>query len=135
VVQALGYNAATATSTNPHGDAVFSKNYSAAGTLIPGSGPELAPGDCAALLRYGTTARSSRNHPVYLFNYYHGVYQSTTNNDSVLASQVTAIEAYGTDWLTGFTADGTPRERCGPRGAVSVTRRCDPYIRHRDFPA
>ena len=47
IVSTTGYDASTATTTNPHGLAVFSKSYSTAGTLA-GTGGSLAPGDCAA---------------------------------------------------------------------------------------
>jgi hypothetical protein len=135
IVLATGYDSGTATSTNPHGDAVFTHIYSIAGTLVPGTGPLQAPGDACAMLRYGTPARSRKNHPVYLFNYFHGAYVSSSSVDTLLAGQKTAVEQFGSDWLSGFS-DGTgPRQRCGPRGAVATSRACDPYIRHRDFPA
>jgi hypothetical protein len=134
IVQAIGYDAGTATSTNPHGDAVFSKDYSTVGTLTGGVGSVGAPGDCAMLIRYATTARSTKNHPVYLMNYYHGVLRSSGDEDQVDSAEVTAAETYADHWLSGFTDGTTPRERCGPRGAVAVSRRVDPVIRHRDFP-
>lgn len=134
IVQALGYDASTATSTNPHGDAVFAKTYALAGTGAFGAGAIPAPGDCAAMARYSTLARSSKNHPVYLFNYYHGAQIPVAGGDAVVSGQKTAIETYGAAWITGFT-DGTgARERCGPRGAGAVAMHCDPNIRHRDFP-
>jgi hypothetical protein len=135
IVLATGYNAGTASSTNPHGDAVFTKTYSLAGTYVPGASEVAAPGDCAAMIRYSTPARTTKNHPVYLFNYFHGVRMSSAGGDAIEADQKTAIEGYGTSWLSGFS-DGTgPRQRCGPRGAVAVTRVVNDYIRHRDFPA
>lgn len=135
IIQALGYDAGSATSTNPHGDAVFAHTYSKVGTGAFGAGAVPAPGDCAALLRYSTTARSTKNHPVYLFNYFHGVQIPVAGGDQMASGQQTAIETYADAWLAGFT-DGTgPRERCGPRGAVATGRFVDANIRHRDFPA
>lgn len=134
IVQAQGYDAGTASSTNPHGDNVFTATYSTVGTLTLGSGATDSPGDAAVLVRYGTTARSTKNHPVYLMNYYHGCWQSTSDGDEVAAGQVTAMETYADHWLSGFT-DGTgPRERCGPRGAVAISRTVNNMVHHRDFP-
>lgn len=134
IVEAIGYNAGTATSTNPHGDAVWTKTYSVAGTFSPAVGDNPAPGDAAAIIRYDTDARSTKNHPVYLFNYYHSAYMSGTNSDNLAADQKTLLEAYADQWITGFSDGAITRERCGPRGAVSTGRRVDPFIRHRDFP-
>ncbi len=135
IIEAMGYDAGSASSTNPHGDAVFTKSYSITGTGAFGSGAIPAPGDCAALLRFSTTARSSKNHPVYLFNYFHGVQIPVAGGDDVASGQKTAIETYGDHWVSGFT-DGTgARERCGPRGAVAVSMLCKPEVTHRDFPA
>lgn len=134
IVSATGYDAGTATSTNPHGDAVFTKTYTTAGTFTQGGSDILCPGDCAALLRYSTLARSSKNHPVYLFNYFHGVFRSAGDADVVASDHVSAINDYGTLWVAGFSDGSETRERCGPRGAVATSRRCDTAVRHRDFP-
>jgi len=134
IVLATGYNAATATSTNPHGDAVFTKVYTTAGTGSFGSAGPTAPGDCAMMMRYATLARTSKNHPVYLFNYYHGVYRQNADHDLVAGNQLAALNTYGDDWVTGFT-DGTEvHQRCGPRGAAAASANADIYVRHRDFP-
>lgn len=134
-VEAKGYDCSTASLTNPHGDAVWVKSYATPGTLVPAAGDNFAPGDCASLIRYGTDARSSRNHPVYLMNYFHNTLIEASTADTLAADQKTALEAYADDWLTGFACDGTNRERCGPRGAVATSRYVHPYIRHRDFPS
>lgn len=135
IVQATGYDASTATSTNPHGDAVYTKVYSIAGTFVAGGGDVAIPGDSAGLVRYNTSARSSKNHPVYLFNYYHGGFRAASTTDDLASDWVTALDTYAGQWVTGFT-DGTgARPRCGPRGAVALGHTIDPYVRHRDFPA
>lgn len=135
IVEAIGYDSGSATSTNPHGDAVFTKTYTTAGTgTFDSSGPA-APGDCAAFVRYSTPARSTKNHPVYLSNYYHGVYSEAGGGDNLLTAQLGAMETYQNHWINGFLADGSLRERCGPRGAVATGGMVSPVIRHRDFPA
>jgi hypothetical protein len=134
IVEAIGYDSGSATSTNPHGDAVYTKVYSIAGTFTPGVNDDRMPGDCAALVRYATPARSARNHPVYLMNYYHDVYNDGGSADDTSAAQTSNYEDYADHWISGFSDGVENHERCGPRGAVAVSRRVDPHIRHRDFP-
>lgn len=135
IVLATGYDKATATATNPHGDAVWSAPYTTAGTHSAGTGEEPAPGDCALLVRYATPARSTKNHPVYLFNYYHGVLLPNSGGDSATTGQKTLALAYANDWVAGFSDGAETHERCGPRGAVATSATVDPFVRHRDFPA
>jgi hypothetical protein len=134
IVEAIGNDAASATSTNPHGDAVFEKTYSQVGTASPWASSAGASGDSASLVRYSTPARTSRNHPVYLFNYYHDCYSVAGSPDMLAAALKTALETYATAWISGFSDGAETHERCGPRGAVATSRRVDPYVRHRDFP-
>jgi hypothetical protein len=134
IVRSVGYDSGSASSTNPHGDAVFTKVYSQAGTGDFSSDGRRSPGDAASIVRYSTPARSARNHPVYLFNYYHGVFQLTGNPDNISTVQKAALQTYGDHWVAGFTADGSARERCGPRGAVATGATVNNTVRHRDFP-
>lgn len=134
IIEAVGNDKATASPTNPHGDAVFTKTYTTAGTGNFSTDGRRSPGDAAALLRYSTPARSTKNHPVYLFNYFHGVYQLSGDADTISAVQKTAIEGYADAWLAGFSDGTETHERCGPRGAVATSRKVDGSIRHRDFP-
>lgn len=134
IVEAIGNDAASASPTNPHGNAVFSKVYTTAGTWSGASGAIWQPGDAAAYLRYSTPARSKKNHPVYLSNYFHGVWGSPGNPDEVSGPQRTAIEAYAADWLAGFNDGAEDHVRCGPHGAVALVATVDLYVRHRDFP-
>lgn len=113
--------------------AVFSKVYSVVGTLT--SGGSQCPGECAALVRFNTAARSTKNHPIYAFNYYHGVenYGDTTP-DELAHNAKTALETYATAWITGFS-DGTHTlVRATPQGAGATSRVVAVYITHRDFP-
>jgi len=134
IVLATGYDKASATSTNPHGDAVFSKTYTQAGTWSGASGAIWMPGDAAIFVRFSTPARSTKNHPVYLSNYYHGVFGSPGNPDQVSGPQRTAVQTYAAAWLTGFSDGAENHVRCGPRGAVALVATVDLYVRHRDFP-
>lgn len=133
IIEAVGYDSASATPTNPHGDAVFSKSYTTAGTFVPATGSQQCPGDSAVLLRYSTDQRSTKNHPIYLMNYFHGIYRDASVADNVDSHQIDVFDAYGDDWLAGFSDGTIDHQRCGPRGAVAQVRRVDPFVRHRDF--
>lgn len=135
IVNALGYDASTATTTNPHGDAVFAKPYTTAGLFSPATGDVTMPGDCVGLVRYATAARSSKNHPVYLFNYYHGAFREASTSDTIASDWHSALDTYAGQWVTGISDGSTNRERCGPRGAVATGHTVNGFIRHRDFPA
>lgn len=127
IVETIGYDVA---SDVP----VFSKSYSTVGTK-DWTGVNAAPGDCAAIARWSTDARSTKNHPVYLFNYFHRVgYHDATSADSLDTNIRNAIVNYCQDWITGFSDGSVPHMRCGPRGAVALDIIVDEYIRHRDFP-
>ena len=112
---------------------VFSKTYSTAGTKTVGAGVQ-APGDCAAMVRYSTTARTPKNHPVYLYNYYHAPFFAVGSQDTVQASDVTAYNTYASTWIgAGFSDGTTSYNRAGPNGATATGVLVSPYVRHRDF--
>ena len=116
---------------------VASKTYTTVGTYTINTNSKQVPGECVALLRWSTTARSSKNHPIYLFNYYHGVcanYTSLDEQDLVFGSQKSAIETYAGSWISGFSDGTNTLVRAGPNGATAVGSACDEWITHRDFP-
>lgn len=127
IVEAVGYEAG---SEIP----VFSKTYTTVGTFGVGANP-FAPGDAALLVRYGTTARTAKNHPKYLFNYYHGILIGAAATPDVLfATQKTAFETYAGQWVTGFS-DGTHTlKRAGPQGDTATGYLVPNKVYHRDFP-
>jgi hypothetical protein len=112
---------------------VFSKVYSTVGTGAT-FGTDYQAGDVAALIRYATTARTSKNHPIYLFNYYHGVLGDGTNAGKPHAAQVTAYGTYASAWDTAGFSDGTNTYvRAGPNGATAVGHLIETYLTHRDL--
>jgi hypothetical protein len=114
---------------------VYSKTYTTAGLLSVASIPQ-GPGDAALMIRYSTGARSSKNHPVYLFNYYHGVLlSSVTNPDVVNSSEVTAAGTYAALWISGISDGTVSHHRCGPDSDLATGYLVDTKVRHRDFPA
>ena len=114
---------------------VFSKTYSAASTGAFGAGA-LAPGDAAALVRYSTPDRSTKNHPIYCFNYYHSVWSAagSTGQDTVLPAQVTAMQTYANHWITGFSDGVTTYNRSRPSGDLCTAALVESLITHRDLP-
>ena len=127
IVEAVGYAAG---SDLP----VHSKTYTTTGTATITDGVR-APGEVAALVRYSTTARTSRNHPVYLFNYYHGIKAYAASDiDTLTPQQITLFNAYADDWLAGFTDGTNTYVRAGPNGATATARLVEPDLTHRDFP-
>jgi hypothetical protein len=126
IVEAIGY---VGTSTI----SVHSKAYTTAGTLSV-SGGNACPIDTAALLRWSTAARTSKGHPIYLFNYFHGVRSDSSDRDVLHTTQRTAIDTYATAWLAGFSDGTNSYVRAGPRGANATARLTKTLLTHRDFP-
>lgn len=114
---------------------VFSKTYSLDGTASYGLGVT-APGDAAVLVRYATASRTSKNHPLYLFSYYHGVFvvPGGPTKETVVAAQVTANNTYAAAWVAGFSDGTTTHIRCGPNGDTSTGYLVQTAVTHRDFP-
>jgi hypothetical protein len=128
IVECVGYEAG---SDVP----VSSKTYSQAGTWS--SSGQYTQGQTASILRWSTAARSSKNHPVYLYNYYHGMYADTssaTDRDLLVAAQRTVISTYAGTWISGITAGGITAVRAGPNGATATGSLVEEYLSHRDFP-
>lgn len=128
IVQTVGYAAGSEVP-------VFTKTYS---TAVTGSFANygMAPSDVAALIRYSTADRSSKNHPVFLFNYYHcagwGVGASP---DLLNPAQATALGTYATDWITGFSDGAVTHKRCRPNSTSLATGSLvEQYLTHRDLP-
>lgn len=127
IVQVIGYAAGSDVPVN-------SKTYSTTGTL--GGVPSCYfPGDAAMVGRYATTARSSKNHPVYLFNYWHGGTGNSTSADTqIWTTQKTAVGTYAASWMSGFSDGTNTLVRAGPNGATATGFALEPYPGHRDFP-
>jgi hypothetical protein len=126
IVQAVGYDAA---SEIP----VYTKDYSTVGAFGAVNGSLVCPGDAAAMVRYSTTQRTSKNHPIYLFNWYHGVSHVFEQPDNLSALHIAAFEDYADLWLAGFNDGTSDHVRAGPNGAVAQSRLVSPLVRHRDF--
>jgi hypothetical protein len=126
IVQTIGYAAG---SEIP----VFTKTYSTTGTWTTSG--VTTPGDVAALVRYSTTARSTKNHPIYLNNYYHAFNsQGGGAQDLPVATQKTALGTYASSWISGFSDGTLTLVRAGPNGATATGHLEEQYLTHRDLP-
>ena len=113
---------------------VASKVYATVGTFAP-SAAVPAPGDCAALIRWSTPARSTKNHPVYLFNYIHHATMNNSGDPDLLHSGYkSALETWADAWLSGFSDGTNDYVRAGPNGVTASSRLVEADVRHRDFP-
>lgn len=115
---------------------VSTKNYTTVGTLAGVTGDN-SPGEVCALVRYSTAARTTKNHPIYLFNYYHGVVcqnASVAVLDKLDAAQKTAFGTYASAWIAGFSDGTITAVRAGPNGQAATGSIVEEYVTHRDFP-
>lgn len=129
ITEAIGYAAG---SDVP----VASKVYSIVGTCTAAAAGYVAAGECAALVRYSTAERTSKNHPIYLFNYYHGAYAHQTGGtgDALDANMRSALETYAAAWIAGFSDGTNTYTRCGPNGQAATGATVEEWLTHRDFP-
>lgn len=114
---------------------VYTLNTSLDGTLSA-TGWSACPGDCAAVIRYSTPDRSTKNHPIYCFNYYHAIANngSTATVDNLQTGQKNAMATYAAAWLTGFSDGTTTYKRSRPSGDLCTGSLVQPLITHRDLP-
>lgn len=115
---------------------VSSKLYAATGSLTPGSGVAKAPGEVAALVRWQTSARTSKNHPIYLFKYFHDVFIDTAaaGQDTLSPNQHTVMTTYANQWVSGYSDGVNTYVLASPHGALGHSPTVETYVTHRDFP-
>jgi hypothetical protein len=115
--------------------AVYNETMSIAGTRATSLLVD-APGDCCLVLRMATTKKSTKNHTVYCFSYFHSVLmdKAVGSPDTPDSGQLAAAQTYGDAWHNGFTAGGRTYKRTTPDGHLTTGAAMSPYIGHRDFP-
>ena len=113
---------------------VFNKTYTTTGTHVKGG--QYAPGEVCAIERWSTNSRSTKNHPIYLFSYYHSpdIFTGTNQEDSLYSTLATAMDTYAAAWVTGFSDGAITAKRSSPRGATATGAHTGEYVTHRDFP-
>lgn len=127
IVDAVGYAAG---SDVP----VSSKTYSKVGSSTASG--NVYPGEVTSLLRWSTAARSTKNHPIYLFNYFHAPLRNTgaTSGDLLNATNKTEVDTFAAAWIAGFSDGTLTLVRAGPNGATATGYFTESYVTHRDFP-
>lgn len=114
---------------------VFTHPVTATGVLSGTTDIQYSPLEVAALLRFSTDARTHKNHPIYLFKYFHNVLRHPSEGSERLwETQKTAIDTYGQHWIDGFSDGTNTYHVCGPYGAVGLVRTTKIWTTHRDFP-
>lgn len=114
---------------------ISSKAYAVAGLLVPAGGSRILPLEECALWRFSTTARTSKNHPIYLFKYVHNVPTGSGADNELLEAATKAVhESVATAFITGFTISGNTYVLAGPNGATAIDRIVNAHVTHRDFP-
>lgn len=83
------------------------------GTFVAGAAYHLTPGDVAGWVRWGTDLKNSRGKPVYLRNYYHGMYVASDGN-TIDPIQHSGMLALGQAWQNGVSVGGRTYRRTGP---------------------
>jgi hypothetical protein len=129
ITECIGYNAG---SDLP----IASKVYSQVGSITLAGSEVWLAGVMVFLMKWSTTARTSKNHPIYLFSYIHGMKSDPSAGiGTVQSSQKSAINTYGAAWVTGFSDGSNTYVRAGPNGATGsyVTPPTPYYATHRDF--
>lgn len=113
----------------------FSKSYGTACTWSRGSSP-LCPLEVCALVRFTTTQRSVKNHPLYGFKYMHSVVAGQGGDWEALDSGQKGTYESSLAAIIAGGSDGTnTRFPCLPGGAVFQSRLVEPMVTHRDFPS
>lgn len=113
---------------------VFSKSYGAAGTFTDTANPQ-ATGEACMLVKFTTTQRTTKNHPIYLFKWFHGVQSEGTTSPDTLRSGIRTTMQGQIDTLMGGISDGTlTRKYCGPFGAVAQVGTVNTLLHIREFP-
>jgi hypothetical protein len=92
------------------------------------------PGFVCQLMKWRTTARTSNNHPIYLFNFIHGILTDpVTPEVSACASAVDEFGGFLTDGSTHYSFGGVDWVKCGPNGASAVEYLPSTYVTSHDL--
>lgn len=113
---------------------VNTRTVTTAGTYPHTAGP-MRPLEVCALARLTTTARTTKNHPIYGFKYFHGVPGDPGGDHELLLDGYKTTLAGQLNTILAGLNDGTEvRHWCDRRGAVFQAQLVKTYTTHRDFP-
>lgn len=112
---------------------VSTKTYTTAGTLVLSTGIQTL--EVCALARWATDVRTTKNHPIYLFSYWHAAHNNGTSGpDSLISTQKTPMQAYAAAWSAGFSDGTLTLVRAGPNGAAGLSPVVETYLHCHEFP-
>lgn len=115
---------------------VWSETLTGTGAATISGSESLATLEVCALHRYSTTQRTSKNHPIYLFKYYHDQILGTgSDREAMVSGRNTTQQTNAQDFVDGVDIGGTTYKVCGRYGAVGQSVTVEPMFTHRDFPA
>jgi hypothetical protein len=113
---------------------IYSKDYALIAGTNADSG-DVQAAEVVALGKFTTAKRSTKNHPVYLFKYWHGVVcTSSATINTLHADSKTKFEAYQADWIAGISDGSVDHHLTGPDGTLALAGSTDQFVTHRDFP-
>lgn len=113
---------------------VHTKTVTTAGTY-PSNVGHAAPLEVCALARLTTDVRTTKNHPIYGFKYFHQVpLDSGADHELLLDGYKTTLAGQIDDLLAGVSDGDSVRQWCDARGAVFQDGEVKQYVTHRDFP-
>jgi len=98
-----------------------------AGSFVPGAQEYGTPGDAAGWVRWGTDLKNTRGKPVYLRNYYHGMF-TTGDPDRIAPGQITGLGALGAAFQAGITTGGRTYRRTGPNHGSPQSHKVSDFI-------
>lgn len=113
---------------------VYTKSYGATGSYTDTANPQ-APGEACMLVKFTTTQRTTKNHPIYLFKWFHGVQTDGATSPDLLRNGIQSTMQGNLNTLMAGVSDGTlTRKYCGPFGAVAQTAAVNTQLHIREFP-
>lgn len=128
IIESIGYDSSSDI-------AAFTRTEAAGGSLPATGTMYRLPLFCAGLIRWSTSVRSSKGHPIYCFNYVHGpIAQGGADKERLDPTQVSAMATFAAHWVTGFSDGSGTRIRTTPGGAEVQGSNAQAEVTHRDFP-
>lgn len=118
--------------------AITEKAYTQSGSVTIGdTGKCSTRGFECGLIRWSTDQKTSKNHPIYLFAYIHGMVTggvSGTDAQQINGGQVSVLQDFASTWISPGYSDGTNSyTRAGPNGAAAIDFFVDNYLRDHDL--
>lgn len=113
---------------------VRTSTVSVAGTYSPSTNPQM-PLEVCALVKLTTTQRSTKNHPIYGFKYFHDVQSDGVSDREKLRTGYKGnLQSDMDAFIAGMSDGSSTRHWCDAKGAVFQAAIVSAELTHRDFP-